>query len=143
MNKKLFRSVLLVLAVGLVAVMISCDLNGDGVSRSDRIDMFVSDLRNDRYDRLTRHMDPNIDGRNSWDGGTWRSALNAPDGAGGWELQKQSNTRVNISDSNAGGGLDDGHFTFSYVQRGDDYYFLRITHTTSGGTTTEIAPGAL
>ena len=137
MTRKTFRWGVLLFAVGLVALAISCDLNGDGVSRSDRVDGFVSDLRNDRYDRLTRHMDPNIEGRNSWDGGTWRSALNLGDGSGQWDIQKQSETRVNVS--NSSGAIKEGYFTFSYVQRGDDYYFSRIVHSTAG----EIAPGGM
>lgn len=139
-----YKSVRLVLGIAILSVVLisSCDLFGsddDGVSREDRRDEFISHLLNQRYDRLTRTMDPNIPGMNLFDENAWKATLQVA-GNPVWSFGSKTTDTV-IINSVTGIGRAPGVFYFTYVKRGDDFFFSRIEWSEeAGGSKTRIAP---
>ena len=126
----------LVVGVALLTVVAlsSCDLFGEeeGVSRDERRDTFLSQLKAEQYDRLNGNMHPDARVASANEATYWTGLLG--DG-GGWEFEKVSTTQVNIT---GGPNASDGEtFTFTYGARGDDYFFLTIAVS---GATGQIAP---
>ncbi len=116
----------LVVGISLLTViaLASCDLFGsdEPVSRSERRDTFLSQLKAGQYDRLNGNMHPDVREAAMNTANYWTEELGA---GGGWEFQVISTTQVEIT---AGPVASVGQtFNFTYGLRGDDYYFTKIS----------------
>ncbi len=115
----------LVVGISLLTVvaLASCDLFGsdDGVSRDERRDTFLAQVRAGQYDRLNGNMHPDVRVAEANTENYWIAELGAK---GGWEFQVVSTTLVNVT---AGPVPANSTLTFTYGSRGDDYYFTSIS----------------
>jgi hypothetical protein len=128
----------LVFGVALLTViaLASCELFGEeeGVSRDERRDTFLAQIKAGQYDRLNGNMHPDAREASANTADYWTTLL-APDSASDWEFDVISTTEVKIT---AGSTSIDGEtFTFTYGSSNDDYFFLTIAVS---GATGQIAP---
>ena len=65
------KALLAAAAVLFIFFLATCDLGDPGVSITDRINRFTNDVENERNDRLTRHVHPNVANRDQMNEVYW------------------------------------------------------------------------
>jgi len=133
MKMSYVRLVVGIALLSLVALA-SCELFGseEGVTRDERRDAFVAQIKAGSFDRLNGNMHPSVRVSTMNAASYWEDKLDAA--GAGWELTVLSTNEVKIDSSPDGSA--EGTLTFSYGESNDDYFFLEINHSTLG----KIAP---
>lgn len=137
MKMKQLVWVLTIIMAAIVITMAGCDMSGseDSISRSERVDLFASQLANEDFDRLNGNVHPSDRDGGQNAGTVWATELGCTVN-GTW-------TCVDVSVNKSGSPSSivfseegtDYTISFTYRQQGDDYYFKTVS---IGGT--QFAP---